>query len=109
MWKNLRPWRKASGFTLQEVAERLGVTHSSILRYEKGAVKPSPEILTALAELYGCTPAELEVPSGKRQEGKRVHDAILLAKSLPGEVADRWLEIERLLAPEAAKKEEEQP
>ena len=107
MWKNLRPWRKASGFTLQEVAERLGVTHSSILRYEKGAVKPSPEILTALAELYGCTPAELEVPPGQREQGRRVHDAILLAKSLPAEVVDRWLEIGRLLTPEPTKKAKE--
>jgi hypothetical protein len=67
-------------------------------------VKPSPEILAALAELYGCTPAELEVPPGQREQGRRVHDAILLAKSLPAEVVDRWLEIGRLLTPEPPKK-----
>jgi hypothetical protein len=67
-------------------------------------VKPSPEILAALAELYGSTPAELEVPPGQREQGRRVHDAILLAKSLPAEVVDRWLEIGRLLTPEPPKK-----
>jgi hypothetical protein len=70
-------------------------------------VKPSPEILAALAELYGCTPAELEVPPGQREQGRRVHDAILLAKSLPAEVVDRWLEIGRLLTPEPTKKAKE--
>jgi hypothetical protein len=49
--------------------------------------------------LYGCTPAELEVPPNQRQKGKRVHDAILLAKSLPEEMVDRWLEIGQLMAP----------
>jgi transcriptional regulator with XRE-family HTH domain len=104
MWKNLRPWRKAAGLTLQEVSGRLGTTHSSILRYEKGEVKPSPAVLAALAELYGCTPAELEVPPAQRKKGKRVHDAILLAKSLPDDVVDRWIEIGRLMAPNADKK-----
>ena len=99
MWKNLRSWRRSAGFTLQEVAERLGTAHSSILRYERGEVKPSPEVIAALAELYGRTPAELEVPPNQRQKGKRVHDAILLAKSLPEEMVDRWLEIGQLMAP----------
>ena len=43
-------------------------------------------------------------PPGQREQGRRVHDAILLAKSLPAEVVDRWLEIGRLLTPEPTKK-----
>jgi transcriptional regulator with XRE-family HTH domain len=54
-------WRRASSLTLQEVAGRLGTTHTTVLRYEKGEVKVPNGTIRLLAEIYGCTPAELEV------------------------------------------------
>ena len=63
-------------------------------------MNPPADMIAALAELYGCTPAELEVDPAERHKGMRVHEAILLAKSLPEDAVDRWLEIGRLLKPE---------
>lgn len=103
MFEHLRAWRRASSLTLQEVAGRLGTTHTTVLRYEKGEVKVPADTLRLLAEIYGCTPAELEVDPKDRDRGKRVHDAIQLAKSLPPELNERWLEIGRLLLEERKK------
>lgn len=103
MHEHLRAWRRASRLTLQEVARRLGTTHTTVLRYEKGEVKVPADTLRLLAEIYGCTPAELEVDPKDRDRGKRVHDAIQLAKSLPPELNERWLEIGRLLLEERKK------
>jgi transcriptional regulator with XRE-family HTH domain len=97
MFVHLRAWRRASSLTLHEVARRLGATHTTLLRYEKGELTVSAEVIRLLAEIYGCTPAELEVDPGERERGKRIHDAIELAKSLPPDLNERWLEIGRLL------------
>jgi len=97
MFEYLRSWRRASGLTLHDVARRLGTTHTTVLRYEKGQLTVSAGVIRLLAEIYGCTPAELEVDPKERQRGKRVNDAIQLAKSLPPHLNDRWLEIGRLL------------
>ena len=103
MFPHLRAWRRAAGLTLHEVAQRLGTTHSTILRYEKGEFRLPVGAVQLLAEIYGCTPAELECEPGERKEGKRVHDAIELAKSLPPDLTDRWLEIGRILLGEPKK------
>jgi transcriptional regulator with XRE-family HTH domain len=89
MFPHLRAWRRAAGLTLHEVAQRLGTTHSTILRYEKGEFRLPVGAVQLLAEIYGCTPAELECDPKERKEGKRVHDAIELAKSLPPDLSKR--------------------
>lgn len=86
-----------AGLTLHEVAQRLGTTHSTILRYEKGEFRLPVGAVHLFAGIYGCTPSELECEPGERKEGKRVHDAIELAKSLPPDLTDKWLEVGRVL------------
>jgi transcriptional regulator with XRE-family HTH domain len=83
--------------TLQQVAGSLDISHTTLLRYEKGLVVPSDDTVRRLAEIYGCTPAELELDPKDRRKGQRVHLAIELAKSLPPEFVDQWLEIGRLM------------
>lgn len=41
--------RKASGLSLRELGERVGVTHASIKKYEDGVAMPSSDILIRLA------------------------------------------------------------
>lgn len=41
--------RKASGFSLRELGERVGVTHASIKKYEDGSAMPSSDILIQLS------------------------------------------------------------
>jgi transcriptional regulator with XRE-family HTH domain len=97
MSPHLRAWRSLTGLTLQQVAGALGISHTTLLRYEKGIVMPSDDTVRRLAEIYGCTPAELQLDPKDRRKGQRVHLAIELAQNLPPEFVDQWLEIGRLM------------
>jgi transcriptional regulator with XRE-family HTH domain len=75
MWEHLRAWRRTLGQTLQSVASVIGVTHSTLLRYERGEIKVPPDVLRQLAQMYGCTPVELQFAPSDRQKGLRLHRA----------------------------------
>jgi transcriptional regulator with XRE-family HTH domain len=100
MAMHLRAWRRFRDLTLQQVAARLGISHTTLLRYEKGAVMPPDDAIRRLAQIYDCTPAELQVEPQQRRQGQRVHLAIELAQNLPPEIAERWIEIGRILMKE---------
>jgi len=55
-WR-LKEYRKARNLTLKQAAERCGVSHQQILKYERGANAPSLSTVSSLAELYGVNPA----------------------------------------------------
>jgi len=74
---------------LVEVANVLGTTHTTILRYERGQMKVPVEVMNALAELQ-FDPAD-------RESGRRIHEALMLFNELDPEIATRWLEIGKLL------------
>jgi transcriptional regulator with XRE-family HTH domain len=58
--KLLRNRRKAKGFTLRAVAEKTNVRDTTIMRIEQGQIaKPSPELLTQLADMLGLSVAEV--------------------------------------------------
>ena len=51
--------RKAKGLSLEELAERLGTTHGTIYRIERGETRLFHELLPALANELGVKPSEL--------------------------------------------------
>ena len=51
--------RRARGFSKTDLADRLGVTVTSICYWEQGRSRPRLARLQTLAELLGTTPAEL--------------------------------------------------
>jgi transcriptional regulator with XRE-family HTH domain len=56
----IRAWRKSiPGLTLERLAERVGTTHATLSRIERGKVPYSQPLLEALAEAMGTTPASL--------------------------------------------------
>lgn len=57
----LREARLQAGLTVREVADRIGVKHAIIVKYENGAIVPSIDRLYTLARLYGLTAAALLV------------------------------------------------
>ncbi len=57
----LREARLQTGLTVREVADRLGLRHAIIVKYENGTVAPSIDRLQSLAQLYGLTLAALLV------------------------------------------------
>lgn len=56
----LREWRKLKpGRTLEAVAEELHISQPQLGRIEKGQQPYNQDLLEALADLYGCTVADL--------------------------------------------------
>lgn len=49
---NMVHWRKHHKLTLEEVGERLGVTHATVSRWENGEHEPGAATLDKLAALY---------------------------------------------------------
>ena len=68
----LRQWREANNLSMEEVAERLGVSgRMTIYRYERGRV-PEPDTLQKIIEITeGAVTADdwFEVPAHAQQKG----------------------------------------
>ena len=54
--RNIYSERIRAGKTTDEVATAVGVTRSSVIKWESGSVEPSGTNLVKLANLFGCTP-----------------------------------------------------
>lgn len=55
----IREWRKHRGLSMEELAERVELTHGAISQLERGIVNYTQPTLEALAEALGCEPADL--------------------------------------------------
>ena len=51
----LRELRKNAKMSQQELADRLGLEHSSIGKYEKGGVMPSDEVKLEITALFNVS------------------------------------------------------
>lgn len=56
--KNLMALRKKSGFTQNELAQKLNYSDNAVSRWERGELAPSIEVLQHISEIYGV---ELEM------------------------------------------------
>lgn len=52
--RTLRELRTASGLTIREVADRVGMSHSTVSRLERGRYVPTPEQMASLASAVGA-------------------------------------------------------
>jgi transcriptional regulator with XRE-family HTH domain len=48
----LREWRKFRGYTLEQAAERVGMTHQNLGKIERGKVPYNETLLDLLADIY---------------------------------------------------------
>jgi transcriptional regulator with XRE-family HTH domain len=55
----IRAWRKERGLTLEQLAERIGMTHQNLGKIERGLVPYNQVLLELLAEELRCDPADL--------------------------------------------------
>lgn len=55
----IREWRKHRGYTQEQLAEALGVTHGTISQLETGKINYTQPMLEALAKALACEPADL--------------------------------------------------
>lgn len=54
-FNNLKLYRKESGLTQEQVAEKLNVSRQAVAKWENGDTLPDIESCIALADLYGTT------------------------------------------------------
>lgn len=57
--KRLFEYRKANGFSQEELAEKIGVSRQAISKWERGESSPDTENLIALSRLYNVTIDEM--------------------------------------------------
>lgn len=55
----IREWRKHRDFTLERLAERIGLTHGTLSRIERGKTAYTQPVLEAIADALGTSPANL--------------------------------------------------
>ena len=97
MSRHLRAWRQHAKCTLSAVGAYLGASHTTVLRYERGDMKVPADVIIRLAELYGCTPSELQFHPDNRDQGRNIHDAIQILQNLDPQIAEKWLEVGRIM------------
>lgn len=74
--ERIKERRLASGFTLLEVAEMLGVKEATMQRYESGEIKNiKHETIIKMAKIFNCTPQYLMGWSDMQFEPKSIEDA----------------------------------
>ncbi|MEO0342354.1 MAG: helix-turn-helix transcriptional regulator [Pseudomonadota bacterium] len=78
LYERIRQARENSGMTVNEVAERLGVSRVQVWRMENKAETITAERLFALADLYGVDPSKLFLgkDAGSNQT-QRIEDKIV--------------------------------
>ncbi len=56
---NIRTWRQRQGLTLEELAERTGVSRAMLSDIERGVKNPTIRVVVQIAEGFGCTVSQL--------------------------------------------------
>lgn len=57
--ENIQKYRKKSGLTQEELAEKLGITFQAVSKWENAKSAPDITFLPEMAELFGCSIDEL--------------------------------------------------
>lgn len=58
--QNIKLFRQSSHMTLEEVAQRIGISRQTMSRYETGVISNIPsDKIEALSTIFGTTPASL--------------------------------------------------
>lgn len=75
--------RKSKGYTMQELADLVGVNHPAVNKWEKGIVTNIPlDKVERLAQIFGCSPAWL-VGWEDMDKSSKVDELSVLIDSLP--------------------------
>lgn len=90
--KKIRAHRDELGLTQAELADKLGLTYSSVSQWESGRATPRTPILRQLADLFGTTVADLmgETPEPVRPNGARYVTLPVLVAGHAGEFTDEF-------------------
>lgn len=92
---NIKIYRQRKGLTLEEVGDYIGVSKSTVLKYENGSITNIPsDKIERMAMLFGVTPGE--IMGWKKQPTKTIDESDLKVALFggDGEVTDEmWQEV----------------
>ena len=74
----LKLLRVAKGYSISEVAEKLGISQPFISRIESGEKNPSDSLIQKYSELFNIKVKTLEVFAKKEKEENLEHEEVLL-------------------------------
>lgn len=82
--KTIAKYRQQSGFTQEQVAEILEIGNEAVSRMERGIIIPNVVRLIELAEIFGCTAADL-IGEGSPRLYDQSHHVHKIMMDLPEE------------------------
>lgn len=90
---NLKKYRKISGITQKELAERSGVSYSTITKLESGVLtNPSEGILAPIAIILGVKVSDLAPPTADENPFKNIDIALLTHLKANGYTEEKYKE-----------------
>jgi transcriptional regulator with XRE-family HTH domain len=97
---HLRAWRLHFGKTLEWLANELGTSHSTVIRWESGENGVQQETFEAIARVYGITLAELSAPPTDAGRARELHRIMLALQAMDDRRLQRLADLaEDLAAP----------
>ncbi len=93
---NIKKYRQMRGETQLDVANAIGVSRVSYLRYEAGTTEPSLDILNALAVHFGITVDELLGVNPTKQRAKKIPVLGYVKAGIPIEAIEEVLDYEEI-------------
>jgi transcriptional regulator with XRE-family HTH domain len=82
---HLRAWREHHKFSQIALAQRLRVSHTSVLRWETGESGVSDAVFAQIAKVYGISVAELSLPPEQADKARQLHRLLTILPDL-----DQW-------------------
>jgi transcriptional regulator with XRE-family HTH domain len=79
---HLRAWRLHFDKSLEWVADQIGISHSTVQRYEVGKAGVDDATFTAIAKVYWITEAELSAPVSEAEHARALHKLLSTVKGL---------------------------
>jgi len=78
-------WRNRMNWTQEQLANMLGVSHSTVQRQEAGKIGVDDQTFAAIAAAYGITVAELSAHPDDADKAKALHRIYTAAAELDAE------------------------
>jgi transcriptional regulator with XRE-family HTH domain len=97
MQHHLRAWRHEKDLTLEEVANSIGVKHTTISRWERGKLPLTTRDLERLASLYGVTTHQLCAPPEQAALVAHLDEVQQIIEQLEPDDLGHWLATGRAL------------
>lgn len=97
MHRYLRAWRKHFRLSLETVAAKIAITHTTLGRWERGIVPLTTENLQSLARVYGITESQIQAPPDEAVMVARLDRLQGVARDMTDEQIENWLHMGELL------------